>query len=476
MKVTLIFPSLNMNGFDSQGKAKTHDSEYINHGLAYISANAKKHGHEVDLIDLRTLKGWEHFEEEIKKRKSRVYGISSMTNDFEHAKICFNIIKSIDNDVITVLGGVHASINTDDVLKFQNIDYVITGEGEISFVELLKDLEQGQTPEKLIAGISPDLDEIPWSDRDLFDIEKELNHPFMPYLPTPFVSILIARGCPYKCTFCQPADRTVFGGKVRRRSVANAIDELKYLKDRFDFKSLMVHDDLFTINKKWVLEFCDEYEKAGLPNDIVCQMRADHVHKKEEMTKRLNDIGVKSLIIGFESGSQRILDFLKKSTTVEDNYKAAEICHKYGIKIFANIMFGIPTETNEEAFLTAKMAQDIKAFHLSPTFFTPYIGSDLYDFVIENNYLIENLNYEDYDRCAARSKGHIKGIDYNFLKELLFHLERQIPLTDIKSINSFKSKFKKGLNFAAEMAYKNEQIKKISKNQSLKKLANYILK
>ena len=101
----------------------------------------------------------------------------------------------------------------------------------------------------------------------------------VPALPTPFITTNAGRGCPFKCNFCQPAARAVFGNKVKMRSPQNVVNELLHLRERFGFRSWMAHDDLFFINQKWMREFCAVYREAGLAEPFICQMRADLICK-----------------------------------------------------------------------------------------------------------------------------------------------------------------------------------------------------
>jgi radical SAM superfamily enzyme YgiQ (UPF0313 family) len=135
------------------------------------------------------------------------------------------------------------------------------------------------------------------------------------------------------------------------------------------------------------------------------------------MVALMKEAGLSLLFIGFESGNQRVLNFLRKGTKVEDNYRAAEICRKYGIKIWANYMMGIPTETKEEVMDTVRMIQAIKPDHYSPAFFTPHPGSDLFSYCEEHGLsLIQS--HDSYRRNPT--EGKIKGIDYEFLRKVLW--------------------------------------------------------
>jgi len=228
------------------------------------------------------------------------------------------------------------------------------------------------------------------------------------------VSLIAGRGCRYNCNFCQPAERRIFGNKVRRRSVANVIKELRELRDKYDFQSLMFHDDCLTEDRKWVTEFSKEYRKNKFNKPFVCQSRADIICKNEDMVHNMKKAGLAMFLIGFESGNDRILRFLRKGATVDMNYRAAKICKKHGIRIWANYMFGIPTETKAEAMDTVKMIRRMKPYRPSPAFFTPHPGSDLYDFCIKNDLSLMK-SHTDYVRSPNSPK--IKGIDYEFLRE-----------------------------------------------------------
>lgn len=412
MDVTMIFPGIALPGFDSFKKKRTIDANFIDHGLASLSASAKAHGYHVDLIDMRALTDWQHFRAEVRRRSSPVWALTSWSLHYPDVTRAVRIIKEEHEDAIVVLGGVHCTIQTAQVAANSLIDHIITQEGEISFVKLLDRLAAGQAADRIIIGESPVLDEIPWVDRDLFDMEGELFTPMVPTLPTPFVTTNAGRGCPFKCNFCQPAERAVFGNRVKMRSPQNVIDELHVLKDRFTFGSWMAHDDLFFINHKWMREFCAQYVAAKLTDPFICQMRADLVCRYPEVVKLMAESGLAWAMVGFESGSQRILDLFEKETTVEENLKAAEICREYGVKIWANIMFGAPTETRNEVLETVRMVWKIKPDHLSTSFFTPTPGSHMAAEVERKGLaIVDPFN----SSCRTPNEAKLKGVDYEWL-------------------------------------------------------------
>ena len=444
MKTILVHASISQIGFNSFGVGD--EGSWINHGLCSISAYAKNKGYTISLIDLRKIKDWVDFKKEIINHKPDVVGLTMMSPDYNYVMKCISIIKDVNQNIKTVVGGPHPSIMLDEVSKNNKIDYIIVGEGEISFTDLLSNIKKNVSSPRIIQGIMPDLEEIPFADRELYGQHET---PIIDDLPSPFVTIIAGRGCIYNCSFCQPAERKIFGEKVRRRSVENVLKELNILREKYSFKSMMIHDDCLTEDKNWVSEFCEKYKANGFTEPFVCQARANHIVRNKDMIIKMKDAGLKMLIIGFESGSQRVLNFLRKGTTVEQNYEAAKICKELGILIWANYMMGIPTETKEEVMQTVKMIRDIKSHHYSPAFFTPHPGSDLFEYCEKNNLsLIKDPS--DYRRSPGKPK--IKGIDYKFLNKALLLSTGQRSgiistvarrLISIKLIHNIKDSLKK---------------------------------
>lgn len=435
MKVTLIFTGLSDYGFNSFGKFGWGSAE-IHHGLALLGACAKAKGFDVDLLDLRRLKSWSHFKNEIIKRRPDVVGITMMSVEYGPVMQCVDIIKEIDHSIKIVVGGAHPSLATQDVAKNENIDFIIAGEGEISFIDLLTDIEKGVKPRRIITGIKPDVETLPFAYREIFGYEEVVRLAFAGLTP-PCVTIIAGRGCMYNCSFCQPAERSIFGGKIRRRSVDNILKELTLLKEKYHFNSFMIHDDCLIEDVKWVKEFCEKYSAMGFSQSFYCQGRADIICRHEDVIAMMAKVGLSVISIGFESGNQRILNFLRKGSTVAQNLKAAEICRKYKIKIWANYMMGIPTETKEEVMDTVNMIKKIKPDIYSPAFYTPHPGSDLYEYCVKHDLSLIK-DHAAYGRNPGQPK--IKGVDYDFLKRAV---EESLELTKvqklIRRISSVKS-------------------------------------
>jgi anaerobic magnesium-protoporphyrin IX monomethyl ester cyclase len=446
VKTTLIYPGIAGRGFNSLSQGM--DAGWVSHGLASISAAAKAQGFEVDLIDLRALRDWAHFRQEFLKRDPDVIGIGMMSVDYNPTRQALAIIKEIKPATVTIVGGPHVTLALSDSLKMPNVDYLVTNEAEVTFPKMLRAIEQGQPPgEKVLRGETPDLDAIPFADRDLFLDEwrkwgYDLDSPEVPFvkeLPAPFLTVIAGRGCVYNCSFCKPGEDYIFGKGVRRRSVENVIEELKELRERYRFASFMFHDDCLTEDRRWVAEFTRRYQEEGFTQPFFCQSRADIIARHTDMVEMMAHAGLRGYFVGFESGNKRILNFLRKGTTPERNLQAAKVCRQYGLAIWANYMLGIPTETKEEVMDTVNMIREIDPDYYSPSFFTPHPGTDLYDYCVEHD-LSLITDYDSYRRNPTEPK--IKGQDYEFLKWARDYSQQRLFRNRVhRSVRAFAEKY-----------------------------------
>ncbi len=407
MNILLIYP-----GFAEGFQSYAWGGDWVNHGVGIISSVLKQHGHVVHYLDCRQLRGWGALADRIQSCDFEIALISVATVDFDPAKKIARIVKEKNPALKIVVGGPHPTLMTAETAAVEDFDFIFTHEAEITLPNILQDIAQAP---RIIRGVMPpDLDALPFVDRDLAPGGES---PWFYGLQRPYYSITASRGCPFKCTFCQPAERRMFGDKVRKRSIENILTELEYLQRHYGMRSFMIHDDCFTQFGAWIEEFCDKKERQRLNQTFACQSRASFICARADLMKKLKKVGLQWVSIGFESGSNRVLNFIKKETTVEQNIQAARICKELGIKIFANYMFGLPTETKAEMRETVHMIRSIRPELYSPTFFTPAPGSELFDYCRKNGLTL--IHSSDSFRRNMFSGAKIKGVDYNFVSRMV---------------------------------------------------------
>lgn len=413
MRIAFVDPGFGMRSWNTFGKS--HWTSIIHQGLCGLSACCKDAGYkDIHLIDIRTLKNWDNLEYRFKEIAPDVVGLSMRSCDINMVAEIAKRFKKIDSGVKIVVGGVHVSIDPEFIKQNEDYDYIIAGEGEISFVELIKALEKGEAFPRFCWGERPNLDALPFIDRELYPYKTVINLPnYEGVFKAPMVTMLCSRGCLFNCSFCAPHSRIHFGKGVRFRSVKNVIEELKLLYDKYDFNSVKFYDYTFTQNPEWVEEFCDLYAPIGKPFWI--QSRADLICRQEKLVGILKKVGLKLIGVGFESGSDKVLKFLRKGSTCEINLRAAKIIQNQNVLLSASFMLGTPIEAEEDVQATVKLARQMKPNFTSISFFTPIPGNDLYKYCKEKN-LILNDDPEMWIEFSPEIP-KIKGKDYVRLRQ-----------------------------------------------------------
>ncbi len=434
--ILLVNPALAYSGWNADLRHPSPDSVFIRLGIAYLAGSLKARGHAVTLADLRTLSGWEEYGRLVESVSPDFVGISIHSVEFPFAVEAARRAKRILPRVKAIAGGVHPTMFPEECLEEGVFDHVLKGEGEVSLPLLVKD--PSRFP-RVFWGETPDLDKIPFPDRDVWpDLRQRLAcEPFgiKGYrFPLPMAEMINTRGCPYQCTFCcGPGEHQVYsrpsaGGDrktyIRGRSVANVVAELEMLMEKYGIRSVMFHDDQFILSPQWVERFIEALHSRGIVKaglKWVTSSRADIICRNDRLIGKMADAGLELLIIGFESFSPRILKWFGKGVTAEENFRAAEICRTHGVKVWANYILGIPTDTGwrmEDDLATVEGVLRVRPVHYSPALYTPVPGSLLYPYYKDNGLILEASESGDLnDRGAMTPK--VKGVDYDLLKSIM---------------------------------------------------------
>ncbi len=346
------------------------------HGLGLLHAACQARGLDSRLVMCRSLPGDEDFLAACEPYD--VIGLGGPSWKVETSLRLARLLREKTPGKTLIAGGLHATVSN----EFQEstlFNHVFLGPAEITLPTFL--LQGGRHwPETILCTRPTDLDDFPWMDRNAFD------HPLEPAGLVGFVqaqttaTFMVMHGCPFKCRFCQPATRRHYG-PFRRRSAANLLAEMRDVVERYDPEGLIMLDDTALFADGWSREFTGGYAEIAKP--LWVASRADIICKAKDMFQDLAKVGLAEVSIGLESGSQRVLDFIGKGTTVEENVEACRfLSQELGLRVWANLMVGLPTESLEEVEETEQMVQVITAFgniHYSPTLFSPYPGSYLGD-------------------------------------------------------------------------------------------------
>jgi len=422
-------------------------------GIAYLAAVIEKQGHSVSIIDaFAEALDLHSLEDRVKKIAPDLIGITGMTpvidNAFRTAGICRRYAKYV------VIGGPHVSVAGSKVFEqCPDVDYVIQGEGEISFPLLVEALERNKDITNVPGVITRDfsnlpsplideLDSIPFPARHLLPNERYRYILSSGKVTTMFTS----RGCPYHCVFC---DKAVFGSKWRARSAANVLDEIELVRRDYGIDSIIFYDDLFTLDKKRVLEICQGIIDRELKIEWKCEGRVN-LADKETLTL-MKKAGCSMIAYGVESGNQKGLDYLNKGTTVEQIRNAFELTKRAGIRPMAYFVLGIPVETYDDELRTIDFAKEIKPAYAQFSVLSPVPGTKLYDDAVRMGWYKEVEAKNPMDKDVNRPALINENWDDEKLVRILREAHRRFYMSPwyimerIKEVTSFKDFMRKAM-------------------------------
>jgi len=408
-------------------------------GLGYLASYLRKYAN----FDNTVVIDKEPLLKAVKREKPDLVGISATTMDFKKAREFAGRVKQ-EFGLPTMIGGFHITSLPHRMPK--EFDLGIIGEGEDTLVDLVnlfekkgsfepKDLakiksiayRQGQkikqTPRR--ANIQP-LDKIPFPDRKLFRMKEFYLRPARHTFDKLSVgtSIITTRGCMYNCVFCSQTG--FWQGSMRFFSPEYVVNEMKEIVDNYKIETLRIMDDLFAVNKKRVAELAGLMKKEGITDKVELHVFGRTNLINDEMCKYLKQMNVNYMNFGLESGSEKVLKYLKKgSVTVEQHKKALDLCQKHRILVDGSFIFGTPGETKEDIYKTFELMRNptIKSsmvFQLSPL-----PSSALWDYAEEKGLVSEDM---DWDRLHA----NIGSTKLPYLNEAMTYKEFRKMIPEIQ--------------------------------------------
>jgi len=387
-------------------------------GLAYISSCLKCKDMDTDILNLNqgNVNVVELITNKLQTGKYKYVLTGGLSAHYKQIKTILDTVRSIDPNIKIIVGGGIITSTPELMYRYLLPDYIVLGEGELTIVELINELENGKKV-NYINGIgynlnneliitkprAPilELDSIPWPDFQGFEISTYLeaqspNDILYSYVDdnSRLFPMISSRGCIYNCTFCFHP----LGQKYRSRSVSNFVAEVKYISETYNVKGLAILDELLSADKVRLYEICNRLKELPYKLYWMCQLRVDSVDA--EMLQIMKEAGCYLISYGFESASDRILKSMRKNITKDQIRNALKLTREAGIGIQGYFIFGDTMETKETAYETLAFWEEHKDYHITLGCIRPYPGSILWDKAITKYDLNTDSKQLDFlDKC-----------------------------------------------------------------------------
>lgn len=386
MKCALIMPPWLPEDIFPGKTARSQVNYWQPLGVLYVAASLQKAGHEARFFDGSFLSGREILER-VRSYNPKFVGIYSNAPLWKKAQNVANEIKKISEALVAVSGPYAIAKGKSCLEECASIDCAVTGEGEITAVEIAECLEKGNDLNGVLGAVyrsgneiivNPprpliqDLDSIPFPARELLEDPSLYVPPPGTYKKKPVAIIMTSRGCDARCIYCfQYGER-----KIRYRSVENVMQEIELCLKQ-GYREIRFLDDTFCGDYERAMRIAREIKARGLKFPWYVSARVNQVDRA--LLKAFKEAGCWAILFGAESGVQKNLNTIKKGITLEQTRSAVKAAKEVGLKVCTPFIFGIPGETFEEGLQTIEFAceldADIANFHT----LTPFPGTELYD-------------------------------------------------------------------------------------------------
>lgn len=362
-------------------------------GIAYIVAVLNKNGHNAFLNDGAN-QSFADLIDYVDKIKPEVVGITlNTTNRFD----ALGLAKTIKSKfkVPIIFGGPHATLLSTQMLEnYSFIDFIVRNEGEYSTLELINSLEKGEKDYTKILGISyrkngeiinnppskpiENLDDLPFPEWKFFNLDNYVKENEYPeeYKKYPHGTIISSRGCPFQCTFCSSSN--FWGFKIRFRSAANVIKEIKMLYD-LGIRFFAYNDDNFTSNKTRAIEICKMMVEEGLHEKMSWLCRAEVNTINEELLVWMKKANCFMIEFGIEDCSDDGLKWFKKGHRKDMVKKAFDLCKKYDIRIRSYFIIGGDHETIENVEMKKQYIEELDPYTTTASILLAYPGTEIFE-------------------------------------------------------------------------------------------------
>jgi len=471
---------------------------YFPIGLSYLAAALRDAGYEAAIFDVDAVqKGtdldfsdeyrrlelyrrglnddahivWRDIENMLKDYKPDLVGITAMTTKFGSVLKTAEVVKKHNPGCKVVVGGPHPTFLPEQTLKSKDIDIVVRGEGERTFLNLIKAIENNGALQN-VKGISfkennslchtqpqefiEDLDQISFPARELLMNRGNYTSEDMGVMMT-------SRGCPFNCSYCCH----MWQKKVRNRSVSNVIEEIKEVKQKYGTRQFEFKDDTFTLNRKRIIGLCERLISERLKINWSCTTRANILD--EELIKIMKKAGCNVVKLGIETGSQRILEETKKGVTFQQMREAAELLNRHNVFWSGYFMIGLPTETEQDIRKTYKFMLELDPYYAGLGVYSPFPQTELFEQGVQMGLLYSDVELDHFfntnpkDYFFVNSSERVVNIEKRKLDELISLLAEGFHKHNTKPGNIIRRGWARRSVYIHEPKLMLGDIKKVSK-------------
>lgn len=375
--------------------------------ICYLSSVARERGHAIEAIDQYiSRQSYEELLEDILARRPDILAATLLTQSATASIKFLEQVRQHLPQMKIVLGNVHATHCSGDLLKRNLADVIVHGEGEETFCEVLDAfendssllevkgisfLESGEEIRTQQRPLIQDLDSLPLPAWDLFDI-RDYQPPLIVARERPVHLVAFSRGCPFRCNFCSDQ----FGHTYRTRKVSKVVDEMEHFADRFDVRQYIFLDAVFPFAAKVGIEFSEELMSRGLHKRFswVAQMRIDIVDRP--LLESMKKANCARLLFGIESGTDEGLTSINKDISWKEIREKMSLLRRSEISTMGHFMLGLPGETREMSLQTISAACELGFDFVKFPIMVPYPGTALFDRYLKDH----SFKDDDWDRFS----------------------------------------------------------------------------
>jgi anaerobic magnesium-protoporphyrin IX monomethyl ester cyclase len=411
MKCALIIPAWAPEDIFSSRTAGSQINYWQPLGTLYVAAAMQKAGHVVRFYN-GAFMSHEEIMAQVKEFQPKFTGLYSTAFGWDKARrTAAELRRQLEGVFITVGGPYPVAVQEKCLHDCPDLDAVVTGEGEITVVEMLARLESGEdfdgvagvvfrqgenikknAPRPLIA----DLDSLPFPARELLGEAGKYIPPPATYKRKPVAVIMTARGCNRHCLYCFQIDKHRKSG-IRYRSVENVMDEVELVL-RQGYREIKFIDDTLAADYSRAMTIAAEIKRRGLDFTWFASAVVNQVDKP--LLQAFKDAGCWAILFGAESGVQKDLNAIRKGITPDQIRSAVKAAKEVGLTVYTPFLFGIPGQTYEDGLKTIEFAleldPDIANFHA----ITPFPGTELYDNIEKYGTMSDDLTDYTYQGAA----------------------------------------------------------------------------